>query len=221
MTISAIRQDLNAVLPIIQHVWYPRSFVPKQAEFAALARDPDDVRPVVRPLAEDLLVSYGIRTNKGYRPVSVNLARSWGVNESQLHARALDNLRLAIDGKVKSFPFQTFRALHVGNELEASCLLLGEVWDRLQLEVDGQLRVAVAARSMVAFTGTESWGEHNGKRFPPVQCIAMMSGSARLVKGDVRDQTLSSYIFARSPTGWEASIALDDAERCLYPPQSN
>lgn len=202
----------NEVLPLMRHVWFPRSFVPREVEAKLRGRDPDEVRPVVRPLVADLLVSYATPTSRGYHDVSEKQRREWGMDPDELHQHALQNLRRRIEGRLRSFVFQTFRAIHIGDELEASTLLLDEVWDRLATEVQGDLRVVVAARPMVAFTGIDTWGEDGGRRFPPAQCVSLMAGSARLVKGDFPGATLSDHLLARDARSWRAVDTLDHAE---------
>ena len=113
-----------------------------------------------------------------------------GLQRFELLLIALNNLRERL-GKVERVGRGPTYLLKANGRDEACLLLLGQFWDGLAKDVDGELLVAVPAQACLVFTGSQAKSGLMALK----AAIKALSGS-----GDAR---LSERIYVRRNGGWQ------------------
>ena len=112
------------------------------------------------------------------------------LDKQQLHDIALTNLRRTIsEPEVHEISSGVFM-LTCGGNFEATTLLLDEVWEQVAATVNGDLVLAVPARDVVIFTGTQN---RDGLAF-------MRSKVSQIL--ETGDHTLTRHFLVRCGTRW-------------------
>ena len=163
-------------------------------------------RPVTRPLAGDLLVSYVFSLTDVYQFVSRQNMLELGLNAESIHQLALDNLaRLLQDVDLQDLAL--FKAILTNQRLEACSLLLPKLWDQLSKQTAGDLLMAVPAQESVVFTGSQFFfSEECG----PDKCIDLMCSFAKQVRTEEPCAALSDCIFAWIDGKWVVRGDIDN-----------
>jgi uncharacterized protein YtpQ (UPF0354 family) len=115
-----------------------------------------DDSPVERPLVADLLVWYAFDEPTCFTMVAHRHLARLGLDKERLHEIALSNLRRLIPETEVYELSNGVSALICGGNFEATTLLLDEVWGQMSPRVQGDLVMAVPARDVVIFTGSNN-----------------------------------------------------------------
>jgi uncharacterized protein YtpQ (UPF0354 family) len=120
---------------------------------AAFALPPEDA-PVVRPFVADIVVMYAFNLPDRLQYISRRELALMGANESQLHAKAVDNLPAHLhEIKLNDLNGGVY-GVSCGGTLEASLLLLEPVWQQLASYLPGIPLAAVPARDLLIVSGS-------------------------------------------------------------------
>ncbi|WP_175957843.1 hypothetical protein [Burkholderia sp. BCC0405] len=113
--------------------------------------------PVLRPLTDDLLVSYVADATDHLAFVQYRHLEQEGVSGDQLHLMAVSNLRALAEEKLAVREYGSIYVALMGGNFEASLLTLDAMWDYWYAHVAPQGFVAVApARDLLAFCDSSS-----------------------------------------------------------------
>jgi uncharacterized protein YtpQ (UPF0354 family) len=149
-----------------------------------------DDSPVQQPLVADLVLFYGFDQPTYFTMVAQRDLARLGLDKQKLHAVALANLRRTMpQPELHQISTGVFM-LTCGGNFEATILLLDEVWQQVSAMVSDDLVVAVPARDMVIFTGTDN---RDGLAF-------MRSKVSHILESG--DHILTRHFLIRSETGW-------------------
>lgn len=105
---------------------------------------------VYEPLNEDLLVVYGEDTPSSIQYFVSSVFEKTGIDRKDLRALAVKNLHRILDG-VDLIRIEGVNSLTTGGDFDASLLLIDEVWNKENLQVKGEIVVAIPARNMLLF----------------------------------------------------------------------
>ncbi len=122
----------------------------------------DEDSPVEHPLVADLFLFYGFEHPSCFTMVAQRDLGRLVLDKKSLHVIAIANLRRTIPQPELHQVFPGVFMLTCGGNFEATTLLLDEVWQQVSTMVAGGLVVAVPARDIVIFTGTDN---HDGLSF--------------------------------------------------------
>jgi uncharacterized protein YtpQ (UPF0354 family) len=108
---------------------------------------------VFEDLNEDLVVVYAEDSPKSIRYLAAKDLEQLGLRREELRPLAVGNLeKLLPDIQLRRGELVSM--LTAGGNYEASLLLLDAIWSGGQLQVDGEIVVAVPARDLLLFTGS-------------------------------------------------------------------
>jgi uncharacterized protein YtpQ (UPF0354 family) len=117
----------------------------------------EDLSLVHERYNDDLVILYAEDTPSNIRYFTEDAVEDLGLAESELRARAIENLRGLLPAIEMRGEDGTYMLTADGN-YEASLLLFDDIWVSGQIEVRGELVVAVPARDMLLVTGSEDPG---------------------------------------------------------------
>jgi uncharacterized protein YtpQ (UPF0354 family) len=117
----------------------------------------EDLSLVHERYNDDLIILYAEDTPSNIRYFTEDAVEDLGLAESELRARAIENLRGLLPAIEMRGEDGTYMLTADGN-YEASLLLFDDIWVSGQIEVRGELVVAVPARDMLLVTGSEDPG---------------------------------------------------------------
>lgn len=147
--------------------------------------------PVERPLVADLILFYAFDEPTCFTMVAHRDLARLEVDAKCLHDIAIHNLRRDLPApEIHQISEGTFM-LTCGGNFEATTLLLDEVWQQASDMVAGELVVAVPARDIVLFTGTEN-----------LEGLAFMRSKVSRVL-ETGDHTLTRFFLVKKETGWD------------------
>lgn len=172
----------DKIVPRVVHV-LPKGGVPD------LVLSPED-SPVQRSFVADLILSYAFDQPTCFTMVAERDLTQLGLDEQGVHDIALVNLRRTISPPQAHQVSEGVFMLTCGGDMEATILLLDEVWQQTEGMVLGELVVAVPARDVVFFTGTEN---REGLAF-------MRSKVSEIL--EVGDHTLTRSFLVRNGSAW-------------------
>lgn len=143
---------LDCVVPLVRADERHEAAVEASRPTAALQLG-DPSAPVMRFLVGSLLVLYAFDIGSGYRFVMTHDLDRLGIDSDQLHDAALTNLRTASGAaRFNEQPGGNVGMLTVDGNLEASMLLLPELWGDLKIRLGAnELLVSVPARDVVLY----------------------------------------------------------------------
>jgi uncharacterized protein YtpQ (UPF0354 family) len=122
----------------------------------AVALEHDD-SPVLRVLGNGLLVAYLVDCEDSFEYVQNRHLSEAGINEDELHATAMNNLRAFMADRTRIQPHGNIFALLLDDNFEASLLLVDELWDdALAGSVQNGFVIAVPARDVLGFADVKS-----------------------------------------------------------------
>ena len=149
--------------------------------------------PVFRDLGNGLLVSYVVDRGSHFEFVTHGQLADQGLSVDELHRRGVDNLADAVAQQgLQVHPHGAYFAAIAGGNLEASLLLLDDLWDRdFRPFVAGDYLVAVPARDVLAFASADDPAAHAQLR----DMIARVWPAS--------DHLLSDALFTRADGAWQ------------------
>src|SRR5262245_45851977 len=149
-----------------------------------------DDSPIEQPFVADLVLFYAFDQPTCFTMVAQRDLTRLALNKHGLHDVALANLRRTIpQPELHEISTRVFM-LACGGNFEATTLLLDEIWQQVSRMVQGDLVVAVPARDIVIFTGTEN---REGLAFMRVKVSQVL---------ETGDHTLTRHFLVRCGTRW-------------------
>jgi uncharacterized protein YtpQ (UPF0354 family) len=115
----------------------------------------DASRMMYEHLAGDLYMIYCIDSPKSITSLSKEDFGTLGIDEDRLRTLAMENLRRILP-PIERHGTGPWFLLTAGGDYVASILLLDEVWDELQICVDGDVVAVAPTRDVLLFTGSAS-----------------------------------------------------------------
>lgn len=110
----------------------------------------DNAKPLVEPLAGDLLMTYAVDTGPGYEMVSRASIAKYGLDPADLRTLARSNALPALRS-IQCHSDGTLYALRADDNMTACSILFGEFWDQVERERGGQLITIFPHRDRVVF----------------------------------------------------------------------
>jgi hypothetical protein len=193
----------SRIVPRLRHVDFIDAY---RAQVERLApRDGEGYAsqlPVTRPFAGDLIVSYAIETPQTFVFVSAAMMAEMELNAEGMHARALQNLRAQLEGRIGVLDLDNFHALSVPDGLAACALLLPEFWDGLAAKLDGELRVAVPGQEYVCFVVEPPAGASAEEKAAAAKRRRVLKAAAISAWNESHNHSLSQHLFAWKDRQW-------------------
>jgi uncharacterized protein YtpQ (UPF0354 family) len=164
-----------------------------------IARSPRDKAAdnalVIRPLAGDLSIVYVFDLPTSTQLINHGSLHRLGLSEEQLHALAMKNLEAALTTLPKKHysaaqPGNHVWVVEVGDDYEASRLLVNHFWEIESRQVSGKLLAAVPCRHMLLFTGSANATD-----------VALLRGAARELEAR-EHHPISATVLEWTGSGW-------------------
>jgi len=195
---SFANPELSLLVPRLRHESSIEGYADTVAEAERCGADLPGEMPVFARIDGDLIVSYAFNQPDRFVTVTHADARRLGLAAGQIHSAALKNLHACIADKVvikklalyppdalgadePAVPF--FSYLEVGEDMEASCLLLEPLWRSLAEPVSGDLHFVVPTPNHCFFCGADD------------QALMAMQGVADGIRADAGPKALSAMTF--------------------------
>lgn len=176
-TIGAIRDgvDRSRIVPVIKdRPWL------EETRHALLSRGAREVpEHVYEDFSPDLIILYAEDSPKNIRyvgPKDLELAK---IDRSELRALACDNLKRLLP-KIERHGTNGLYMVSAGGDYEASLLLLDSIWSSGQMDVKGDIVVAIPTRDLLLVTGSQNPQEV--EKVKQMVKEASTSGSYRLTQ---------------------------------------
>ncbi|WP_124674148.1 hypothetical protein [Burkholderia cepacia] len=159
--------------------------------------------PVLRPLSDDLLVSYVVDASDHLAFVQHRHLEQECVSADQLHSIAVSNLQTLAEEKLVVREYGSIYVALMGGNFEASLLTLDAMWNHWYAHVARQGFVAVApARDLLAFCDSSS-----AQGLVELRQVVERSGDC--------DHRLLPHLYQRIAGAWkqlpDAPVQLDTA----------
>jgi uncharacterized protein YtpQ (UPF0354 family) len=153
-----------------------------------------DQAPVFRSLGGGLLVNYVVDRGTHFVFVTNGDLTAQGFSTERLHEVGLANLaRAAADRGVEVHPHESVFAVVSGGNLEASLILLDDLWDEgFRQFVSGSYAVAIPSRDVLAFADAAD----------PAACSQLRAVVDRVWPGG--DHLLVQRLFTRESGVWKS-----------------
>jgi uncharacterized protein YtpQ (UPF0354 family) len=152
-TIGAIRDgvDRSRIVPLIKdRPWL------EETRRALLSRGAKEVpEHVYEDFSPDLIILYAEDSPKNIRyvgPKDLELAK---IERSELRALACENLKRLLP-KIERHGTNGLYMVAAGGDYEASLLLLDSIWSSGQMDVEGDIVVAIPTRDLLLVTGSQN-----------------------------------------------------------------
>lgn len=149
----------------------------------------DESRPLVEPLAGDLLLTYALDVGEGYLSITPATLRERGLEAASLRAQAEANGLAAM----RALQVRTHGVLHeltAPDNMAACSLLYPDLWQQIEREVGGPVAVAVPHRDVVLYARADAAG------------LAALAEVVATVDFD-DTHALSALLFRPTPDGWQ------------------
>ena len=160
---------------VVPRIWpsaYAESYRHDLAIAQSSGQPPSSSIPVLSDAGSELVVAYAFNRPAAFETLNYGHLRELGLSLQALHELALVNLTEFVRNRItaKQFalvPPQTkpsdsgnvlLSHVEVGEDMEASCILLPWLWQSLGARVQGDLRLAVPTRGHLLFCGTSDPG---------------------------------------------------------------
>jgi uncharacterized protein YtpQ (UPF0354 family) len=152
---------------------------------------PPDELPVREVFAGDLYMTYALESPDRYEYVTPRHCAQLGIRPDSLRAQAAANLRTRRpDLAMNWYPDVRAVSIGLGNDLEAGLLLDDGLMDKLAQDVEGDLVVAVPARTLFVATGT---GHRDGLEKLRLTVDRVWSGGDHLLTRDLMVRRRGSW----------------------------
>ncbi len=151
----------------------------------------EDDSPVEAPFVADLIILYGFDEPAYFTIVNLREFRRLGLDHDSIHRHALENLRRLIPAPEVSQVFEGVYMLTCGGNFESATLLLDEIWEQTQQMVENDLIVAVPARDIVLFTGSEN-----------IDGLAFIRSKVSIIL-ETGDHILTRHFLRRNGNQWQ------------------
>lgn len=190
--------EFSLLVPRLRHESSIEGYADKVAEVERQGVELPGELPVFARVDGDLIVSYAFNQPDRFVTVTHADARRLGLSAAQIHALALQNLYAHIASKVviKKLALSPpgapgtddsaaplFSYLEVGEDMEASCLLLEPLWRSLADSVTSDLCLVVPTPNHCFFCGAND------------QALVAMQGIANGIRADAGPKGLSAMTF--------------------------
>ncbi|WP_155740336.1 hypothetical protein [Burkholderia territorii] len=147
--------------------------------------------PVLRPLTDDLMVSYVTDAVDHLAFVQHRHLEQEGVSVDQLHSMAVSNLQALAEEKLAVREYGSIYVALMGGNFEASLLALDVMWNHWYAHLAPEGFVAVApARDLLAFCDSSS-----AQGLVELRHVVERSGDC--------DHRLCPHLYRRTGTDWE------------------
>jgi hypothetical protein len=154
--------------------------------------------PVLRPLADGLLVAYVVDQGDHFEFVQHRHLEADGCSEEELHAVAVANLARQASGSLQVARNSEVFAVLMGGNFEASLMVLDDVWENgFRQFVTGEYVVACPARDLLGFCDATS-----------AAGLRELLAVSAMARSDDIDHPLSDRLYRRVGGHWQ----LFDAE---------
>ena len=143
--------DSTRIVPVIKD----RPWLAETRQ-ALLSRGATEVpEHVFEDFNEDLIVVYAEDLPKGIRYLAPADLKDTKIQRGELRGLACDNLKRLLP-KIERHGANGFYMVTAGGDYEASLLLLDSIWSGGQMEVQGDIVVAIPSRDLLLVTGSEN-----------------------------------------------------------------
>jgi uncharacterized protein YtpQ (UPF0354 family) len=105
----------------------------------------------------ELVVLYAEDTPKNMRYLTDDDVTELGIERDELRQLAVENLRRLLPNVEMTGDKGVF-LMQAGGDYEASLLLIESIWNSGQIEVEGEIVVAIPARGILIITGSQNRG---------------------------------------------------------------
>jgi uncharacterized protein YtpQ (UPF0354 family) len=113
--------------------------------------------PIHRPLVEDLLVMYAFDLPEHFAFLNQREASELNLSPLELHDLAINNLLCRLENiEIQQMNDLPVFCLQIGENLDASLLLLQDIRDTVAENVPGEIVAAVPSRDVFLVTGSDS-----------------------------------------------------------------
>lgn len=186
---------------------YFKQFLPSSGESINLPEDfskidkskvyhHPSIKPIIKPICEDLMCMYAIDNDSSYELIQEDKLNELQINKDELHEIAMSNYRQLISKNMKAHGDTNGIMFTVNGNLEASLVLVDEIWDQLENQIGEEIVIAVPSRDVIIATG---------KSNRPM--IDNFSQKAKTIL-EGGDHTLSKNWFIRKNKKWELFEAI-------------
>ncbi|SEK14266.1 hypothetical protein SAMN05444746_11433 [Variovorax sp. OK212] len=136
-------------------------------------------------------------------PLTSRCLMGMGLDPQALHEQALDNLQRKAGANIATQDLTVYKALVTGHDLEASMLVLPELWARLSRGFKGELIAAVPSQNALYYMDSGAKLEIAGEPISASTMLQLMCSSAARVKAEAGARGLSDQVIALTPEGWK------------------
>jgi hypothetical protein len=192
--------ELETIIPRVR----PLSFAGADARQPLAQGKPDSDAPAVYPLVGDLAVSYFFKGRSDEADLTHGTVDATCLTADELRMLAANNLHKRVYPVLKVQQMRLappgsqdpgdgtgfFHYIETGDGMEASCLLIGPLWDTFKSLVAGELRIVVPNQDMCMFCGTGD-----------ALTLRMMSDIGRDTKAESGMRGLSDQVLTVDPKG--------------------
>lgn len=153
--------------------------------------DLPDVEFVFTNVCEDLNCLYAVDTGDSFEIILGRHLKEWNIDKEKLHALALENFRSLIAQKMTGQGDTNGIMFIVDGNLEASLVLIDEIWTQLHDQIGEPVVIAVPSRDVIMATGKSNRVMID--RFKESAKIILLTG----------DYPLSKNLFIRDGETWK------------------
>ena len=140
--------DAGLILPLVKQA------IPLSDPSPVMELSPSDT-PLSDPFLPGLCLLYAFDRLPEFEIVLERHVSALRLPPASLRSLAIDNLRRRLP-RIERHGNHPAYMLTAGGNLESSLLLLEDLWEQQSADVPGELVVAIPARDVVVFTGSES-----------------------------------------------------------------
>lgn len=154
----------------------------------------------------DLQVTYAIHSSTPCDPPTPLTSRclmALGLDPQALHEQALHNLLRKAGPNIATQDLTAYKVLVTGDDLEASMLLLPELWASLSQGFKGELIATVPSQNALYYMDSGATLTIAGVVIETAAMLELMCLSAARVKAEAGVHGLSDKVLALTPEGWK------------------
>jgi hypothetical protein len=207
---------LPQIVPRIKTLAFLEALKPALANIERMGGDAAAQTPVSQPLAGDLLVTYSLDTPTQFISVNYDTMKKCGLDPVSLHGVAMRSLRAVYDSKgITLQDLAVYKAIVLGDDLEACALLLPELWNSLASSFKGVPIVVVPSRNAVYLMDSRAEVATGGKTFGADVILNLMCSAAAKARDAAHTHGLSENVFAWVKEKWEVRGTLGNHANAL------
>jgi hypothetical protein len=130
-----------------------------------------------------------------------------GLDADSIHEIAVKNLDRVLSNRIAIQDLTLYKAIVTGDHLEASTLLMPNLWEKLASECAGELLMVVPTHNIVFCTGSMREIQVGNTSVTPSQVLGLMCTVARTEQANEQVHCLSEYVF-KWIGGWQVHGSL-------------